>query len=289
MQKPTNENASDALISELYPLAKQAARILAYLADLPGDMGCSDLELSARVGDVSAEHVAIVRRSLLKNGLATQSGFATRVDAPRMGLRSLAESLKGIAAYRRLHMDRDTVQLVVTEPGEKSALRKAIDDMHALSPVVFQTSDVFFHLARAAKRDLTVVAPFIDDRGANLLLELFSICEPGVRRHLICRPLSEPQCGDAFQRRAVDFKRLNVLIYEYALPSLLASGRETFHAKIVLADDEEFYVGSSNFMASALERSFECGVIVRGETAKQLNSVLVAVRSIAKPVGAALT
>jgi hypothetical protein len=252
MQEPTNESYTDALISELYPLAKQAARILAYLADVPGGIASSDLELSARVGEVSAEHVAIVRRSLTKNGLATRTDFATRLDAPHEALRSVAESLKGIDAYRRLHMDRDTVQLVLTEPGEKSALRKAIDDMHALSPVVFQTSDVFFRLARAAKRDLTVVAPFIDDRGANLLVELFSICEPGVRRHLICRPLSEPQCGDAFHRRAVDFKRLNVLVYEYALPSPLRSGRETFHAKIVLADETEFYVGSSNFMASAL-------------------------------------
>jgi phosphatidylserine/phosphatidylglycerophosphate/cardiolipin synthase-like enzyme len=77
--------------------------------------------------------------------------------------------------------------------------------------------------------------------------------------------LSEPQCGDAFHRRAVDFTRLNVLVYEYALPFPLRSGRETFHAKIVLADETEFYVGSSNFMASALERSFECGVIVRGD------------------------
>lgn len=50
---------------------------------------------------------------------------------------------------------------------------------------------------------------------------------------------------------------------EYALPSSLPSGRETFHAKVVLADDSEFYVGSSNFMGSALERSFECGVFVR--------------------------
>ncbi|MET0165998.1 MAG: phospholipase D-like domain-containing protein [Vicinamibacterales bacterium] len=167
--------------------------------------------------------------------------------------------------------------------GEKSALRRAIDNLHALSPTVFQTSDFFFNLARAAKRDFTVVAPFIDDHGANLLVELFSICEPGVRRHLICRPLSEPQCGEAFLGRAADFRRLKVLVYEYALPSILPSGRETFHAKIVLADDAEFYVGSSNFMASALERSFECGVIVRGETAKQLNSVLIAVRTIAKP------
>ncbi|ACI94755.1 conserved hypothetical protein [Afipia carboxidovorans OM5] len=71
---------------------------------------------------------------------------------------------------------------------------------------------------------------------------------------------------------------------EYALPSSLPSGRETFHAKVVLIDDSEFYVGSSNFMGSALERSFECGVFIRGETARQMRSVLLAVRAVGVPV-----
>jgi phosphatidylserine/phosphatidylglycerophosphate/cardiolipin synthase-like enzyme len=98
--------------------------------------------------------------------------------------------------------------------------------------------------------------------------------------------LNEPQCGTAFYRRAEDFRRLEVSVYEYALPSTLPSRRETFHAKIVLADDSVFYVGSSNFMGSALDRSFECGVVVRGEAAKELHSVLEALRSISKSVRA---
>ncbi len=116
------------------------------------------------------------------------------------------------------------------------------------------------------------------------MVELFSLCRPEVRRVLISRPLAEPQCGNAFNPRAADFRRLNVSVIEYALPSSLPSGRETFHAKVVLADDSEFYVGSSNFMGSALERSFECGVFVRGETAKQMRSVLLAVQSVGKPI-----
>jgi hypothetical protein len=119
---------------------------------------------------------------------------------------------------------------------------------------------------------------------AALLVELFALCSDGVRRSLICRPPNEPECGDAFRRRAVDFRRLGVAVYEYALPSLLPSGRETFHAKVVLADASSFYVGSSNFMGSALDRSFECGVIVAGETARQLRYVLAALQSIATPL-----
>jgi phosphatidylserine/phosphatidylglycerophosphate/cardiolipin synthase-like enzyme len=169
---------------------------------------------------------------------------------------------------------------VLTEPGLKSALRRAIDDGQALPPIVFQTTDAFFNLARGAKQELVVLSPFLDPQGTDLPVELFSLCRPEVCRVLISRPLSEPQCEDAFRPRAADFRRLDVSVIEYALPSSLPSGRETFHAKVVLADDSEFYVGSSNFMGSALERSFECGVFVRGETATQMRSVLLAVRAV---------
>jgi phosphatidylserine/phosphatidylglycerophosphate/cardiolipin synthase-like enzyme len=284
MPEPVNDRRFDALVAELYPLATQAARIVAYLADTPAAIGSSDRDLSSRLGDVSSEHVAIVRRSLVENGCAARSIFATRLVAPASVLTALADHLRGVAAYLRVHKDRDAVRLVLTEPGLKSALRRAIDDAQALPPVVFQTSDAFFNLARGAKQELVILSPFMDPQGAELMVELFSLCRPEVRRVLISRPLTEPQCGNAFNPRAADFRRLNVSVIEYALPSSLPSGRETFHAKVVLADDSEFYVGSSNFMGSALDRSFECGVFVRGETAKQMRSVLIAVQSVGKPV-----
>lgn len=191
----------------------------------------SDRELASRVTGVSAEHVAVVRRSLLAAAMAVQANFETRWVSSANVLKSLAENLLGVASYLRIHRDRDTVQLVLTEPGKQSALRRAIDDSRALPPVVFQTSDAFFGLARAATNELTVLSPFLDQQGADFLLELFALCSDGVRRSLICRPLHEPECGDAFRRRALEFRRLGVSVYEYALPSLLPSGRETFHAR----------------------------------------------------------
>jgi phosphatidylserine/phosphatidylglycerophosphate/cardiolipin synthase-like enzyme len=284
MQEPSNDSRRDALVGELFTLAGQAARIIGYLADFPAGICRTDLDLASRVGGVSAEHVAVVRRSLLAAGIAERVNFETRWAASTDDLKNLAQNLFGVASYLRVHRDRDSVQLVLTEPGQKSALRRAIDDSRALPPVVFQTSDAFFSLARGAREELTVLSPFLDQQGADFLVELFELCSEGVRRSLICRPLNEPECGDAFRRRAADFRRLGVSIYEYALPSLLPSGRETFHAKVVLADASSFYVGSSNFMGSALDRSFECGVIVRGETARQLRYVLEALQSIARSV-----
>src|SRR3979490_3122170 len=120
MPEPSNETATDMLLGELYPLAKQAVRIFAYLADFPESLSRPDLELSSRVGEVSSEHVAVVRRSLLKAGLAKRSSFTTELVSSAMSFRNLSENLKGIAAYLRIHKDRNSVQLVLTEPGEKS-------------------------------------------------------------------------------------------------------------------------------------------------------------------------
>src|SRR5262249_22552163 len=101
---------------------------------------------------------------------------------------------------------------------------------------------------------------------------------------LVCRPLTEPHCGPAFQSRRSDFAALNVNVFEYARPSTSWAGRETFHAKVLLADEESCYVGSSNMMVSALERSLECGFIVSGETARQVARVIDAVKSVATRV-----
>jgi phosphatidylserine/phosphatidylglycerophosphate/cardiolipin synthase-like enzyme len=191
--------------------------------------------------------------------------------------------LEGVASYLAIHHDRDDVRLVITEPGQQSALRAEIDRRHAISPLVYQTTDAFINLARGAERELVVLVPFMDDQGVDFLLNLYSLCKEGVRFVLITRPLSEPGCGPAFYRRADAFLQLSVAVYEYALPSQHAR-RETFHAKIILADDTAYYVGSSNFMGSALERSLECGVIVRGASARQLHSVIEAVLAVARPV-----
>lgn len=284
MPEPSHESRRDALIGELSSLAGQAARIIGYLADFPEEIARSDRELAARVKSVSAEHVAVVRRSLMAAGLAEEFNFKTQwISSPGV-LGSLAQNFVGVASYLRAHHDRDSVRLVLTEPGQKSALRRAIDDSRAISPVVFQTSDVFFSLARMAKEELAVLSPFLDRQGTDFLVELFALCSNGVRRTLVCRPLNEPECGDAFRRRSADFRLLGISVYEYALPSVLPSRRETFHAKVVLADASSFYVGSSNFMGSALDRSFECGVIVEGETARQLRYVLDALKSVARLV-----
>jgi hypothetical protein len=247
---------------------------------MPLSISTSDQELAARIGGVSAQHVAIVIRALLAGGFATRKQFSLELIATSESLGSLACNLQGVATYLHFHKDANTVDLVVTEPGEGSALRKEIN-RRGLPPRLFQTRDAFLNLARAATRELTVLAPFIDDAGCQFLIDLFSVCKSSIHKQMICRPLAELQCGLAFRKRKDDFRRLELSVYEYALPSVLPSGRETFHAKAVLVDDNAFYVGSSNFMGSALDRSLECGVIVHGRSAKELYTLVAALKAVA--------
>ena len=79
----------------------------------------TDVDLAGRVGRVSAEHVAGVRRSLLAVGIAVRTNFETRWASSTGALKNLAQNLLGVASYLRLHRDRDSVQLVLTEPGQK--------------------------------------------------------------------------------------------------------------------------------------------------------------------------
>lgn len=275
-------NAGAPGYAELYPIAEQASRIIEHIARSPTVVGQTDATLGAIVGRVSAQQVATVKRVLVQLGYLEEQGFLHRSVASSDRLMRLAAQLEGVASYLRQHRDRDTVRLIITEPGDHSALRAEIDRKYALPPMLFQTADALISLARAAKRELTVLMPFMDDQGARFLVELFDMVQPEVRRILICRPLSESQCGTAFAGCRADFARLRVEVFEYALPSPLPSGRETFHAKMVLADDISCYIGSSNLMGSALDRSLECGVIVKGKTAEYCCRLLEAVRSIAR-------
>ena len=53
--------------------------------------------------------------------------------------------------------------------------------------------------------------------------------------------------------------------------------RQTFHAKVVLCDDDVAYVGSSNLNAASLEHSMEMGVAMEGKAARDIAIVVEAV------------
>jgi hypothetical protein len=184
--------------------------------------------------------------------------------------------MRGIADAAAMDAGPPIVEAVVTLPPPGSALRSALGerlDAHA-------TRDGFGYVATSARERLVFLVPFIDATGAETLGRLL-MASPANERIVVVRPDAR---GVRWHSEYVSlFCSAGARIFEYwRLPSSSSPNArpETFHAKIALADADLAYVGSSNFMISSLDGNLECGVLVRGETARVIDTVIAAVLAV---------
>src|SRR5260370_38755715 len=122
-----DQGRREQLLEELHSIAEQAARVVAYLGDRPDAFSRADQELAAKIGRVSAQQVALVRRSLGRAGFAETNNFSSKLLLEKKALHLLAGNLEGIACYLRIHRDTAVVNLVLPRPGESSTLRTEIN------------------------------------------------------------------------------------------------------------------------------------------------------------------
>src|SRR5262245_9632855 len=73
----------------------------------------------------------------------------------------------------------------------------------------------------------------------------------------------------------------SVRIFDYFLQH--EDGYETFHAKILVADDTRAYVGSATFLRFR-KNSLELGVMVKGHTARTIRFLSDAMKEISRSV-----
>jgi phosphatidylserine/phosphatidylglycerophosphate/cardiolipin synthase-like enzyme len=167
--------------------------------------------------------------------------------------------------------DVDRARIVVTVPMRPSRFESALAEIND-SGVLIETMDTFLHLSRRAADHLVVVSPFLDADGLEWVSSLFEATR-APERVLICRHYD--QVTSPHSRR---LSAAGVAIHEYFLerePKGRGScAAETFHAKIVLADQVAAYVGSANFLRSSKELSLECGVLLEGQAVKQVHDVV---------------
>lgn len=124
------------------------------------------------------------------------------------------------------------------------------------------------------------MTPFIDEVGAEIVLNLFHQAHVPTRC-LILRAGPDGKAPPALAVIRPHLDALGVSVLNARLGKSEGRGRETFHAKVVLADDAAAYVGSSNMLRSSFTSSLELGLYVRGEAAKRVADVLRAVISVA--------
>ena len=76
---------------------------------------------------------------------------------------------------------------------------------------------------------------------------------------------------------------LGIKVFSYAIahdPALRSPAVQTFHAKILLADNDKAYIGSANMTRWSRNFSTECGVIVKGPSVRPVATLIEAILKV---------
>jgi hypothetical protein len=212
-------------------------------------------------------------------------GWLSRTDTgwlvgPKQMPSGLVSFLEGAAAMRAIMPDEGAATTVVTMPPSPSSIGAALPATGLAYAGLVSTQDIFEKLADAAASSFTIMTPFLNDEGLVIALDLFRRTRAR-RRHLIIR--RSGSTGAVLDRGWLNLRQLNVDVLNYKLQA--QNGYETFHAKVLLADQDLAYVGSANMTAFA-RHSMELGILTDGRAARVVASIVRGVERIATPVRA---
>jgi phosphatidylserine/phosphatidylglycerophosphate/cardiolipin synthase-like enzyme len=155
-------------------------------------------------------------------------------------------------------------RFVVTLPPAPSRIGSQLEQLAGSAFLTLtDTKDAFLSLANRAKDKLVIMTPFIDSSGAAWAADLFGSTEAR-QRVLIVRSLAQLDGSGPFGAR-LRAATTTLLEYEFIPSPGDPSPKETFHAKIVLADGVAAYVGSANFLYRSKESNLECGFLLDGD------------------------
>lgn len=196
-------------------------------------------------------------------------------------LAELAPMLQAIHVYRtEIHQDADTVEVVLTKPLSPSQMAKSLEGMLLGTWGLLDTREILPSIAENASERFVVMTPFLDEVGGEILLALFQRVRPPVRKQLIIRAAADGLLPAGYLAITGQLSALGVEAFNFRLDKEDASGMETFHAKVVLADNAKAYVGSSNMNKWSFQYSLELGLLVSGKAANRIGQVIDAVTSV---------
>lgn len=198
-------------------------------------------------------------------------------------LNRLALTLNAVAIFfRDVHRDRNEVEVVLTRPPHPSELEQQLAATGYGTVGLENTEEQFTAMAARAQQTLLVMTPFLDAHGARRLLMLFSRAAPSVRKTLVLRFKSTTEVPSGYLATADELRKLDVEVFDYFIPRDAGAGYESFHAKSLLIDRRECYLGSANITEASLGYSMELGFVVRGTAAERVALVLDAILAISR-------
>lgn len=234
-----------------------------------------------RIAGVAAPETGALRRVLQdfqQRGWCRRDGGGWNSRPDSMPA-SVPAFLEGAAAMWRHRGPPIQAEAVVTMPAGGSHLAKTLPTLGLAHVGLAQTRETFSRIARQARSSLIIASPFLNDDGLSWALGLFAETEAPLRR-LVVRGRGDTRT--VLVARAAEVSALGVKIFDYAIPPPDGQGYESFHAKIVIADESVAYVGSANMLVH--ERSpVELGVLLEGGPVPQLAAVMRAIQQISWP------
>jgi len=272
------------LVERLAPRSGHCAALFAAWSGLSAETSIDARELTRMAGLSLADEQGAydILQELHGLGLLTRSGhrWLPRRDF-HSELAKVSVAFSAIDHYKAVvHRDETEAQVILTSPARSNGLETQLQASGWHTADIEPTDRAFQSLVRGARECVLVMTPFLDARGADWLRELFSQVREGVAIQLVLRSLEDPTRADypvgyALLRPWLAARRVSV--FNYSIPRDGGGGRETFHAKVILADRDSAYVGSANLTAASRDYSMEMGVVLHGKAARQISAVLDAV------------
>jgi phosphatidylserine/phosphatidylglycerophosphate/cardiolipin synthase-like enzyme len=186
--------------------------------------------------------------------------------------------LEGAAAMREAIPNSGMATAVVTLPPSPSSIGGALPQTGMSYASLVSTAEALERVADFAINRLTIMTPFLNRDGLTFVVSLFKRTRAPAKRLVVRR------AGGALSTAIAQsslIEEAGVSVFDYTIP--MPGGFETFHAKIVLADNDLAYVGSANMTVFA-RHSMELGVLMDGRGAQVVANVVRAVERVASRV-----
>ena len=269
------------------PWPGTAARLLEAFAALgPGTWSLQQISRASASG-IELGHAAQVLAGLAASGVCASAPAEDSwlCEYSPAELLRLSQVLTGADHFRRMRINPAVTELAITMPLVPSYLEKELATSLGRPGGFLSTSAAFTRLAQAALGRLVVMTPFIDAGGFRWLRRVFEAAQPSCQKILILRD-TDRYTVELGVEHGEWLRVLQVSVRDYHLPHDVATGRalpiETFHAKLVVADDAVAYVGSANLLSSSEGLSLETGLLVEGAAAADVARLVNAVLRVAR-------
>jgi phosphatidylserine/phosphatidylglycerophosphate/cardiolipin synthase-like enzyme len=278
------------LIERLSARASLCRLVFEAWADLSPNVGVGVKDLTAAANLSYTEEAGVTDVLDVLRDMGLLEGIAPRwrpTQALVEQLRPMAAAFGAIDVYQsRVHRDATQVGIVTTKPDRAIALDRELACAGWQAARTEDTDESILSLFTGATRRIVVMTPFLDRPGAVILKSLLQRVHEGIEISLVLRNLDRPDRDDypiGYPLISDWLREYGVSVFNYSLRHIPGGPVETFHAKLVLADDSRAYVGSANMTGSSFENSVELGVLLSGGAARQLEHFVRAVIRCAQP------